>query len=111
MAGAPQSRGSRRLGIQSPWYESFFGRDYLDVYAYQFDEQLARQEAGFVLRELDLKTGTQVLDLCCGQGRHGVQLAAAGGAVRGWAPNQQSRDRAKSEARQAGVALEPVRAD
>jgi SAM-dependent methyltransferase len=111
MAGALQSRSSRRSGIQSPWYESFFGRDYLDVYAYQFNEQRARKEAAFALGSLDLKAGQKVLDLCCGQGRHAVQLAAAGCAVTGLDLSQHYLDMAQSEARKAGVDLETVRAD
>jgi SAM-dependent methyltransferase len=111
MAGVPCQPGAGRSGIQSPWYESFFGRDYLDVYAHQFNEQLARKEAGFALRALDLKAGTQVLDLCCGQGRHAVALAVAGCAVTGLDLSQQYLDMAQSEARKAGVDLETVRAD
>jgi SAM-dependent methyltransferase len=81
------------------------------VYAYQFDEQRARKEAGFALRALDLKAGQKVLDLCCGQGRHAVELAAAGCAVTGLDLSQQYLDMALSEARKAGVDLETVRAD
>jgi SAM-dependent methyltransferase len=111
MAGVPGKSGAGRSGIQSPWYESFFGRDYLDVYAYQFSQQRARLEARFVLRALDLGAGHQVLDLCCGQGRHAVELAAAGCAVTGLDLSQEYLDMAQSQARKAGVELETVRAD
>jgi SAM-dependent methyltransferase len=81
------------------------------VYAYQFNEQRARQEAGFVLSALDLKAGQYVLDLCCGQGRHAVKLAAAGCAVTGLDLSQKYLDLAQAGARDAGVELETVRAD
>jgi SAM-dependent methyltransferase len=81
------------------------------VYAYQFNEQRARQEAGFVLSALDLKAGQHVLDLCCGQGRHAVKLAAAGCAVTGLDLSQKYLDLAQAGARDAGVELETVRAD
>jgi SAM-dependent methyltransferase len=97
--------------LQSRWYESFFGRDYLDVYAHEFSEERALREAGFLLKVLRLDGGEQVLDLCCGQGRHAVLLAAAGCAVTGLDLSQEYLDMAQSEAREAGVELETVRAD
>jgi hypothetical protein len=45
---------------ETPWYESFFGPDYLEVYGYQFTPERAESETGFAVRVLALKPGEQV---------------------------------------------------
>jgi SAM-dependent methyltransferase len=96
---------------ESPWYESFFGRDYLDAYGYQFTPQRAESEAGFAIRALSLEPGERVLDLCCGQGRHAVLLAKHGCLVTGLDLSAEYLDLAQAAARQAGVTLTTVCAD
>lgn len=71
------------MNQEPAWYQSFFGQDYLDVYAYQFTDERARKETEFAARALALQPGESVLDLCCGQGRHAVLLAALGLDVTG----------------------------
>ncbi len=95
----------------SPWYESFFGRDYLDVYDYQFTQERAESETSFAIRALALQPGEQVLDLCCGQGRHAVLLAKHGCVVTALDLNADYLDLAQAAAREAGVTLETVPAD
>ena len=56
----------------APWYESFFGDSYLDVYGHQLSAEGAEHEASFVERALALKAGESLLDLCCGPGRHAL---------------------------------------
>lgn len=96
---------------QPAWYESFFGQDYLDVYAYQFTEERARKETDFAVRALDLKPGELVLDLCCGQGRHAVILASGGCNVTGLDLSEQYLKLTAEEAEKRGVPVETVRAD
>src|SRR5208283_3011913 len=67
----------------SAWYVDFFRADYLNVYGHMFTDERAEKESAFVASALDLKPGAQVLDLCCGQGRHAVQLAKRGLKVTG----------------------------
>lgn len=93
------------------WYESFFGQDYLDVYAYQFTEDRASKETGFAARTLDLQPGERVLDLCCGQGRHAVLLAAMGLDVVALDLSRQYLDLTEVAARDKGVSLQVVHAD
>jgi SAM-dependent methyltransferase len=94
-----------------PWYESFFGRDYLDVYDYQFTPERAESETNFAIRALALKPGEQVLDLCCGQGRHAVLLAKHHCAVTALDLSAEYLDLAQAAARRAGLKLETVHAD
>ena len=93
------------------WYESFFGQDYLDVYASQFTDERARKETAFAVHALDLKPGERVLDLCCGQGRHAVVLAAMGMEVTGLDLSEQYLVLTAEAARGHNVSLQTVHAD
>src|SRR2546428_6947643 len=62
----------------APWYESFFGDNYLDVYGHQLSAEGAEHEASFVERALALNAGESLLDLCCGPGCHALLLAQRG---------------------------------
>ena len=99
------------MSTGQPWYESFFGQDYLDVYGYQFTAERAGLEAGFAIKVLGLKPGDRVLDLCSGQGRHAVPLAAAGLHVTALDFSREYLDLASEAAKAAGVQIETVHAD
>jgi SAM-dependent methyltransferase len=99
------------MTLEQPWYQSFFGQDYLDVYGYQFTPERAEQEVEFAVRALELRPGELVLDLCSGQGRHAVPLAARGMLVTALDMSAEYLELASAAARQAGVLLETVHAD
>ena len=65
-----------------PWYQAFFGKDYLDVYGNVFTAERSEKEVGFVEEALGLTKGESVLDLCCGYGRVALPLRRAGKVVR-----------------------------
>jgi SAM-dependent methyltransferase len=96
---------------ETPWYESFFGHDYLEVYGSSFTQQRAEIESAFAIRALGLTAGQALLDLCCGQGRHAVELAKHGCVVTALDLSSEYLDLANEAARQAGVVLETVHAD
>ena len=95
----------------SPWYVDFFRSDYLNVYGHMFSDERAEKESTFVARALDLKPGASVLDLCCGQGRHSVQLAKLGFRVTGLDLNPDYVELAQKAAKAANVSIETVAAD
>jgi SAM-dependent methyltransferase len=64
------------------WYEQSFGRDYLTVYKHR-DLQGAAREVRRMMQWLDLPVGAEVLDLCCGMGRHSLALTELGLSVTG----------------------------
>jgi len=62
------------------WFKRFFGEEYL-----KFDcHEDTCGEVGFVEQALALRQGERVLDLCCGYGRHAVELAKRGYRVFGY---------------------------
>ncbi|MCS1351783.1 class I SAM-dependent methyltransferase [Mechercharimyces sp. CAU 1602] len=66
----------------SPWYEKSFGEDYLLVYRHR-DQVHASKEIDAICTWMELGGGETVLDLCCGTGRHSIELAHKGLHVTG----------------------------
>lgn len=64
------------------WYEQSFGEDYLLVYKHRSQRE-ASEQVEAILPLLQVKPGSRILDLCCGTGRHAVELAAKGYEVTG----------------------------
>jgi SAM-dependent methyltransferase len=95
----------------SAWYVDFFRIDYLNVYGHIFTEERAQKESAFVASALGLKPGASVLDLCCGQGRHSVQLAKRGLRVTGLDLNPEFLELAKQAAKAGKVTLKTIAAD
>lgn len=69
--------------MNSAWYRTFYGQDYLDVYDDALRPERAAREVDFVHTALALQAGQELLDLCCGPGRHAVALAKRGLRVTG----------------------------
>ena len=92
-----------------PWWESFFGPDYLK----QYEHTLARtaEEVDGVERILHLRKGSRVLDLACGAGRHAIELAKRGYAVTGYDLSEELLRRARAEAKRAKAKVSFVRGD
>jgi 2-polyprenyl-3-methyl-5-hydroxy-6-metoxy-1,4-benzoquinol methylase len=65
------------------WYREFFDDLYLRVYQPLEAPKQVRREVDFIVKALDLPAGAKVLDLCCGQGRHSLELARRGFQVVG----------------------------
>jgi SAM-dependent methyltransferase len=95
----------------SAWYVDFFRSDYLNVYGHMFTEERAEKESSFVASALELEPGASVLDLCCGQGRHSVQLAKLGLKVTGLDLNPDYVQLAQQAAIASKVSIETVAAD
>lgn len=62
------------------WFEEFFSYDYL-----RFDQHPeTSQEVDFIEEALALAPEARILDLCCGYGRHAIELAERGYDVTGY---------------------------
>jgi len=63
------------------WWKKYFDDHYFDLYSYT--EKSALLEVESIIRMLNLKPPTRILDLCCGFGRHAIVLARQGYNVTG----------------------------
>lgn len=76
----PKSQPEHR--IEETWFRHAFGALYPVVYAHR-SVAAAAPEARFAAQQLQIQPGQRVLDLCCGNGRHIVHLAALGAQITG----------------------------
>lgn len=65
------------------WYEEFFDELYLAEYLPLLPPERTAAEVESIIAILGLPPGSRILDLCCGHGRHSVELAARGYEVCG----------------------------
>jgi len=68
---------------EKKWWKAAFSKTYFAAFDDIYSEQRGKKEAEFLIQNLRLKKGTQVLDLACGQGRHSLPLAQHGVCVTG----------------------------
>ncbi len=71
----------------------------------------ASQQVDDLVRLLELDEGAQVLDLCCGPGRHALELARRGFRVVGVDRTASYLENARRRAEEAGLQVEFVRED
>jgi SAM-dependent methyltransferase len=92
------------------WHRSFFRNSFYNP-ASAAAAAHAPAEAAFVLRQLELKKGAALLDLCCGPGRHAVKFAGKGLAVTGFDFSAEYLAEAEARAKKKRVALRLLRGD
>ncbi len=88
---------------QSPWYVDFFGQDYLRLYRPFLPPERTLQETDGIVALLNLPPGSAILDLCCGHGRHCIELARRGYRVTGYDLSALFLEEARRDAVAAGV--------
>ena len=95
------------------WYQEFFGEDYMRFHLRggEWLEERTAPQCDFVASALELEPGARILDLCCGQGRHAVELARRGFSVTGFDLSGYLLGLAEDRAEKAEVACEFVRGD
>jgi D-alanine-D-alanine ligase len=65
--------------VRSDWWRQIFNRLYLKTDSDVVNDQaITRQEIDLFVRTLNLTPDADILDLCCGQGRHTLELARRG---------------------------------
>ncbi len=95
-----------------PWYEN--EQFWIVLERLLFDDKRKKEaveDAGNVMRLLGLKQGAEILDLCCGPGRHSIELAKLGFRVTGVDRTAHYLDVAKAHAATQGVAVEFILQD
>ncbi len=96
------------------WYETFFDENYLKEYEKGLTLERAQKEADFINSTLNLPQpaeGARILDLCCGHGRHTVELAAAGYSMIGQDLSATFLDLAKDAAAARNLQIRFIQAD
>ncbi len=96
---------------ETPWFEDFFGEDYLEIYSDVLSVKRTTLEVYGVVHLLGLEPGARILDLACGHGRHAIRLALRGFSVTGVDLSKVFLDRAMADAQAAGVEIRWVRGD
>ncbi|MCM2266943.1 MAG: class I SAM-dependent methyltransferase [Elusimicrobiales bacterium] len=92
------------------WHKGFFRNSFYNP-ASPAALVKAPAEAAFALKQLKLKKGAALLDLCCGPGRHAVEFAKRGLLVTGYDFSQEYLREAAARARRARVKAEFLRGD
>ncbi|MBI9016821.1 MAG: class I SAM-dependent methyltransferase [Phycisphaerae bacterium] len=60
------------------WYENFFDDWYLKYWIQPITQQRTNNEVDAIIDYLKINNDSNILDLCCGQGRHSLELARRG---------------------------------
>lgn len=97
---------------EKPWYEQDnFWATFESVLFTQQRITTAAEEVEQVLTLLDLQAGAKVCDLCCGIGRHSLELARRGFEVTGVDRTPTYLAKARARAKDEGLNVEFVAAD
>ena len=93
------------------WYEDIFNRQiFFDLYSEE-DIRIAPQEVESIVKLLHLQPGLSILDVCCGYGRHAIELAKRGYEVTGIDLSPKQIGVAIQRAKEAGLAINFVVGD
>jgi SAM-dependent methyltransferase len=91
------------------WWQKFFDEHYLRVYK-ELEKETSR-EVEAIVRMMDLKPKAKILDLCCGYGRHSIELVQRGFQVTGYDLSDFFIEKAKKDSVDSGVEVEFVKGD
>jgi SAM-dependent methyltransferase len=84
--------------MSQDWWKTFFNKDYLDFWSARDTFKGTKKEVNFLIKRIPLKKNHQILDLCCGHGRHTLELAKRGFQVEGLDYSKYELDLLKEEA-------------
>jgi len=93
------------------WYENFFDEWYLKYWIQPITSERTRREVDAIIRLLKLTPESKVLDLCCGQGRHSLELARRGYNVVGFDLSETLLEESRRLANQEGLDVTFVQGD
>jgi SAM-dependent methyltransferase len=91
------------------WWQKFFDENYVKVY--QELERRSSREVDSILRMMNLESKARILDLCCGYGRHSIELAQKGFAVTGYDLSDFFLKKAKKDAAALGLKIRFIKGD
>jgi D-alanine-D-alanine ligase len=93
--------------VPPDWWRHIFNNLYLKTDADVVDDQsITRQEVDLISATINLSQEDRILDLCCGQGRHAIELARRGFKnIEGFDRSHYLIQKAKATARAEGLNL------
>lgn len=92
------------------WHRDFFKNSFYNP-ASPLTIKRAKEEVRFIIKAMKLKKGSEILDLCCGPGRHSILLAKRGFAVTGLDFSKDYISEAKKKAGKSGLKIDFLRGD
>lgn len=95
----------------SDWWKTFFGKDYLAFWEKKGAFKNTSKEIDFIVKLAKIKKFQEVLDLCCGHGRHSIELASRGFNVTGLDYSKYELDLARKHAKELGLNINFVQSD
>jgi len=93
------------------WFKSFFNNDYWLTYNFVDSKEKTNREARFIEKALKLNKNNKILDLCCGYGRHSIQLRKKGYNLFGYDLSPDLLKKAKIESGKQNANFYLVRGD
>ena len=97
--------------MTQPWYVGAYDEHYYETYGQEFTSDQTRIDVDGVVALLGLTPGIHVLDLCCGFGRHSLELARRGFQVTGLDLSPDLLRHARETADAEGLAVNWVQSD
>jgi len=92
------------------WWKKFFDEPYGKAILESFEER-APEEVNFIEDVLSLPKNAKILDLCCGLGRHSIELAKRGYEVIGVDVTSQYLETARNKAKEKGIKVDFIESD
>ncbi len=99
------------IQVSPDWYKDYFGAAWLGLATQQFAPERTLAQVDFIVAAADPPPGGAILDLCCGHGRHSLELARRGYRVVGLDLSVPSLNLARKSAADAGLAIEFIQGD
>lgn len=92
------------------WYKDWFGKEYLLVYPHR-DESEAKRQIIFLEKYVGVTKDEKILDLCCGNGRHSIELKKLGYDVVGIDLSEDLLESARKKASENNIDLKLIKCD
>jgi len=97
--------------MKKEWWKTLFDDKYTQTYVDTSSEKRTATEVDFLLKNLSIKKGTNILDLACGYGRHAIKLSQAKFKVTGLDYSKHLINLAKATAKEKGLSIDFLRGD
>lgn len=97
--------------MADPWYARTYDEHYFAVHGQQFTPEQTAAEVDGTMEMLNLSSDSRVLDLCCGFGRHSIELARRGCRVTGIDFSPDLLSHAREAAEREGLDIQWIQAD